>query len=374
MRYFIIAGEQSGDLHGSNLVRELKIQDEKAEIACWGGDLMEAAGATLLMHYKRTAFMGFTVILKNLKTIFSNLKRCKQQIIDFNPDTVILIDYAGFNLRVAKSIKGLGFKVFYYISPKFWAWNEGRVKKVKRYVDRMFIIFPFEEAFYNKWEVPVKYVGNPLFDEIERKMAMMPSTDSLRKELCLDDKPIVALLAGSRKHEVESMLPRMVKMVNLFPDYQFVLAGVKNLSDSLYEEIIKDAPVRLIKEKTYEILSVADAALVTSGTATLETGIIGVPQVVCYTNDLFSMIIAWLVIKVKYISLVNLIAEEEVVKELLGFKFNEKNLHSELLAILPNGSKRLQTLEGYGKVKSRLGTAGASRKIAMEIINELNNR
>lgn len=370
MRYFIIAGEQSGDLHGSNLVKELILQDHNAEIACWGGDLMEKAGARLLMHYRKTAFMGFMIILKNLRTIFRNLKLCKQQILDFKPDVILLIDYAGFNLRIAEFGNRHGFKVFYYISPKFWAWNEGRVKKVQKYVDRMFIIFPFEEAFYKKWNVPVKYVGNPLFDEIERDMAVMPSKDKIREELHLGEKPVIALLAGSRKHEIKSVLPEMIKMVDEYPDYQFVLAGVKNIQDDIYYGIIGDAPVRLIKEKTYEILSIAEAALVTSGTATLETAIINIPQVVCYSSDFFSLVIAWMLMKVKYVSLVNLIAEYEVVKELLGYNLNKKNLSLELGKILKGGMRREKIFDGYALIRQRLGHSGASKTIAGEVIRE----
>jgi len=368
MRYFIIAGEQSGDLHGSNLVKELLIQDPHAEVYCWGGDQMEAAGAKLLMHYKKSAFMGFTVILKNLGTIRKNFSLCQKQIRELRPDRVVLIDYAGFNLRIARFAKKAGFTVYYYISPKFWAWNEGRVKKVKMYVDRMFIIFPFEEEFYRKWDIPVKYVGNPLFDELKKKMERLPSREELESELQLDSRPVIAILAGSRKHEVEDILPTMVNAVNDFPDHQFVLAGVNNLSDSLYKKILGNTPVKLVKNRTYELLSIAEAAIVTSGTATLETALIGAPQVVCYKTDPISLFIGWLVIKVKYISLVNLIADKEVVKELIGTKMNTKNLKEELAAIIVGGPKRDKIIEGYKLVKERLGEAGASARIAGEIV------
>jgi lipid-A-disaccharide synthase len=273
MKYFIIAGEQSGDLHGANLIKELISADKDAEILCWGGDLMEAAGAKLLMHYSKTAFMGFTLVLKNLGTISRNLSLCKQQITGYKPDVIIMIDYPGFNLRIAKFAKQERLRVFYYISPKFWAWNEGRVKKVKKYVDRMFIIFPFETEFYAKYGIPVEYHGNPLVDETERKIASMPSREEILKSFHLNSRPVVAILAGSRKHEVEIILPQMVKVIKHFPEYQFVLAGVKNLPDDLYHKIIGNEPVKLIKEKTYEILRTADAALVKSGTATLETAL-----------------------------------------------------------------------------------------------------
>jgi lipid-A-disaccharide synthase len=374
MRYFIIAGEQSGDLHGSNLIRELHAADKAAEVVCWGGDLMESAGAELLMHYQKTAFMGFTVILKNLGTISQNLNICKKQITEYKPDVVILIDYPGFNLRIAKFAKESGFRVFYYISPKFWAWNEGRVKKVKKYVDRMFIIFPFETEFYRKYDIPVKYHGNPLVDEIENKKAIMPSREEIIGSLQLGKKPVVAILAGSRKHEVKFILPQMIKVVNYFPEYQFVLVGVKNMPDELYQKIIGDQPVRLMKEKTYEILSVAVAALVKSGTATLETALFGVPEVVCYKGDFFSMLIALIVMKVKYISLVNLIMNKEVVKEILGYDVNERNILRELRAILPGGDKREMMIEDYKALSEKLGKAGASARIAGEMLEEMRGR
>jgi lipid-A-disaccharide synthase len=371
MRYFIIAGEQSGDLHGSNLVRELVVQDNEAEISCWGGDMMESAGAKLLMHYRKTAFMGFVVILKNLGTIARNLSLCKQHIIEFKPDVVILIDYPGFNLRIADFAKKAGLKVFYYISPKFWAWNENRVAKVKKYVDRMYIIFPFEVEFYRKHNITVEYLGNPLVDETERKMASLPVKAEIVRILELENKPVIGLLAGSRKHEVESILPEMIKVVREFPDYQFVLAGVKNLPGELYLKIIGDSKVKLVTDKTYEILQVAEAALVASGTATLETALFDTPQVVCYKGDFFSMLIAWFVIKVKFISLVNLIMNDEVVKEILGYSVNRRNLVAELRKVIPGGEKREKMLSDYKKLKEILGTAGASGRIVGEMIREL---
>lgn len=371
MRYFIVAGEQSGDLHGSNLIRELHNADEAAVISCWGGDLMESAGAELLMHYRDTAFMGFLPILKNLRTIFRNISLCEKQITAFKPDVVILIDYPGFNLRIAKFAKSSGLRVFYYISPKFWAWNEKRVIKVKKYVDRMFIIFPFETDFYKRFNIPVKYHGNPVVDEIERRISTFPSEDEILKGLKSDTKPVIGLLAGSRRHEVESILPQMVKIVRYFPEYQFVLAGVRNLPDDLYLRLIGNEPVTLVKDKTYEVLYVADAALVASGTATLETALFNTPQVVCYKGDFFSMLIGWFLVKVKYISLVNLIMGEEVVKELLGYTVNSKRLVPELRAVLKGGGKREKMLMEYQRLKDKLGPAGASRRIAGEMVEEL---
>jgi lipid-A-disaccharide synthase len=371
MKYFIIAGEQSGDLHGSNLVKELIRCDQQAEIKCWGGDLMESAGARLLMHYKNTAFMGFVEVAKNLGAIKNYLSLCKQQISEFNPDVVILIDYPGFNFHIAEFAKISGFRVFYYISPKLWAWKEGRVKRVKKYVDRMYIIFPFEVDFYRKHNIEVEYRGNPLLDETEKKLMSFPVKDDIRKSLGLGNKPVIALLAGSRKSEVRDILPAMLKSIRHFPDYQFVLAGVKDLSDELYHRIIGDYPVILIKDKTYEILYVSEAALVKSGTATLETALLRIPEVVCFKGDFISMVIAWIVIKVKFISLVNLLTGYEAVKELIQYSLNEKNLVSELKAILPGGSKRERILKDYNKVREILGPAGASQRVAEDMVKVL---
>nr|MCU0409553.1 lipid-A-disaccharide synthase [Bacteroidales bacterium] len=313
MKYFIIAGEQSGDLHGSNLIRGLKEADPQAVIECWGGDLMEAAGARLLVHYSRTAFMGFVSVLKNIGAIRRNFALCKQHINDFTPDVVILIDYPGFNLRMAEFAKKNSFRTFWYISPKLWAWNEKRVEKIRKHVDRMFIIFPFEVGFYAKHGIDVSYFGNPLVDEIARRTASFDTPADIRKRIGAGDRPVIALLAGSRKHEIEHVLPEMAAVAARFPRYQFVLAGVRNIPGSIYERILNNSDIKLVREMTYEVLSVAEAALVTSGTATLETALLGIPQVVCFKGDFVSMLIAWIVIKVKYISLVNLIMEREVV-------------------------------------------------------------
>lgn len=371
MKYFIIAGEQSGDLHGSNLIKELYKADNKAEIRCWGGDLMESAGATLLVHYKKMAFMGFKEVVKNLRSISHNIRQCKEQIIGFKPDVVIFIDYPGFNLRIAEFAKQAGFRTFYYISPKIWAWNEKRVEKIKKYIDRMFIIFPFEVEFYRKHNVEVEYLGNPLIDETEKRISAFPSRQVINNDLGIDSKPVIALLAGSRKHEIELVLPKMVSIIKYFPQYQFVLAGVKNIPDELYAGILGTSPVKLIKEKTYEILYIAEAALVTSGTATLEAALHNTPQVVCYKGDFISMLIAWMVIRVKYISLVNIIMGKEIVKELVQYDLTEKALHSELNAILPGGSGREILFAGYEELKNKLGSSGASARIAGEMVKEL---
>ena len=371
MKYFIIAGEQSGDLHGSNLIRELIVADKNAEVQCWGGDLMESAGATLLVHYRKLAFMGFIGVIKNLRAITKNIKLCKQQIIEYKPDVVIFIDYPGFNLRIAEFAKKASYRTFYYISPKLWAWNEGRVRKIKEYIDRMFIIFPFEVDFYKKHGITVEYQGNPLIDETEKRTSRFPAKDSMWKYLGIENKSMIALLAGSRRHEIELILPEMMKIIHHLPGYQFVIAGVKNIPDDLYLKIIGKASVNVIKEKTYEILYIADAALVTSGTATLEAALHGTPQVVCYKGDFFSMLIAWIVVKVKYISLVNLIMGSEVVKELVQYDLTEKALLKELKSILPGGVKREKLLSDYEELKIKLGSAGASGRIAREMVREL---
>jgi lipid-A-disaccharide synthase len=371
MRYFIIAGEQSGDLHGSNLVKELLAADKGAEIFCWGGDLMESAGATLLVHYRKLAFMGFVAVIKNLGAISKNISLCKQHIIEYKPDVVIFIDYPGFNLRIAEFAKNAGYRTFYYISPKLWAWNEGRVKKIKKYIDRMFIIFPFEVDFYKKHGITVEYYGNPLIDETEKRITLFPAKESMYKYLGIEDKPVIALLAGSRRHEIELILPEMMKTIHHFPGYQFILAGVKNIPDEVYDKIIDKAQVKVIKEKTYEILYTSEAALVTSGTATLEAALHDTPQVVCYKGDFFSMLIAWMVVKVKYISLVNLIMGYEVVKELVQYDLTENSLLTELKAILPGGEKREKLLSDYEVLKSKMGSAGASGRIAREMVAEL---
>jgi lipid-A-disaccharide synthase len=362
MRYFIIAGEQSGDLHGSNLIRGLAEADKNPEIFCWGGDLMEAAGAKLLVHYRSTAFMGFVSVLKNLGTIKKNIALCKQQILELKPDVVIFIDYPGFNLRIAEFAKGSGFRTFYYISPKFWAWNEGRVKKVQKFIDRMFIIFPFEIDFYKKHGIAVQYYGNPLVDETEKRLASMPPESEIFKSFGMDPQPVIALLAGSRRHEVEMVLPQMIKLVKQFPEYKFILAGVKNIPEAFNRKILGNDDVKLITDKTYEILHVAEAAL------------LGAPQVVCYKAGFIEALIAWAVIRVKYISLVNLIMNEEVIRELVQYDLTAKSLIAELRAILPGGEKRDQIISDYETLKLKLGPSGASGRIAWEMVMELRKK
>ena len=371
MRYFLIAGEQSGDLHGSNLVRGIKKSDSGAEIFCWGGSLMENAGAVLLKDYRDTAFMGFVTILLNIKTIFRNIAICKNDIISIGPDVIILIDYPGFNLRIAEFAKKEGIRVFYYISPKLWAWKESRVRRVKEFVDRMFIIFPFEVEFYKKHDIEVSYYGNPLVDEIEKKRHTPGEKEIVRKSLGIDERPVITMLAGSRKHEVNHILPGMLSAVKHFPGYQFVLAGVGSMPGSIYDEIIGDLPVKIFIDKTYELLELSEAALVKSGTSTLEAALLNIPQVVCYKGDSLSFAIARVLVKVRFISLVNLIMEKEVVKELVQFLLTEENLVKELKHILEGGPGRNTMLSEYRALQLKLGPAGASERIAHEMVSQL---
>jgi lipid-A-disaccharide synthase len=374
MRYFIIAGEQSGDLHGSNLIRGLRSADPSSEIFCWGGELMEEAGGKLLMHYRRLAIMGFVAVVKNLGTIARNMKLCKEQIKECSPDVVILIDFPGFNLRIAGFAKNAGFRVFYYISPKLWAWKESRVEKIKMYVDRMFIIFPFEVDFYRKHNIDVQYYGNPLVDEIGRKKELMGSREDIRRSLGLDSRPVIGMLAGSRKGEIKHILPQMLKMIKHFQGYQFVLAAVQSIPESYYRKFIGDLPVKMITGKSYEIMLASEASLVKSGTSTLEAALLNTPQVVCYKGDEISFQIARLVVKIRVFSLVNLIMEREVVKELIQFLLTEENLVKELRAILPGGSGREKMLADYTELRTRLGPAGASVRIAEEMVEYLKGR
>jgi len=374
MRYFIIAGEQSGDLHGSNLIRGIRQSDPEAVINCWGGDLMEEAGARLLTHYRDTAFMGFLSVALNLRKITANMKRCRKEILDFAPDVLILIDYPGFNLRIARFASENGIRVFYYISPKFWAWKENRISKVKKYVDRMFIIFPFEVPFYSKHGIGVEYYGNPIVDEIERRLGAMPPKSETIRSMGLDDRPVIALLCGSRRHEVEKILPLMLSVTEYFPSYQFVVAAVKNVSEELYSSLTGNKPVKLVTDRTYELLNVSSAALVASGTATLETALLEIPQVVCYKADWISMIIARLVIKVRFISLVNLVLQHEAVKELIQHRLTTANLVAELQKILPGSEARDTQMACYRELKEKLGPSGASFRVAAEMVRELRGK
>ncbi|MFA9186692.1 lipid-A-disaccharide synthase [Flavobacterium magnesitis] len=370
MKYYIIAGEASGDLHGSNLMKSLLEQDSNADIRFWGGDLMQAVGGNLVKHYRELAFMGFVEVLFNLKTILNNIKICKEDIIQFQPDVIIFIDYPGFNMRIAKWAKEIGIKTHYYISPQIWAWKENRINAIKRDVDKMYVILPFEKNFYeDKHHYPVEFVGHPLIDAIQNQKQIEAAT--FRAENNLNEKPIIALLPGSRKQEITKMLSVMLSVVDDFPDYQFVIAGAPSQEFSFYENFITKKNIKFISNKTYDLLKIAHAALVTSGTATLETALFKVPEVVCYKGSWISYQIAKRIITLKYISLVNLIMDEEVVTELIQEDCNTKNIKKELNKILdPEYRKNL--LVQYDTLEQKLGGTGASEKTAQLIIADLN--
>ena len=369
MKYYIIAGEASGDLHGSNLMKALYKEDPVAEIRFWGGDLMQNAGGTLVKHYRELAFMGFAEVLLNIKTIFSNIKFCKADIDQFHPDVVIFIDYPGFNMRIAKWAKTNGHKTHYYISPQIWAWKENRIKDIKRDFDKLYVILPFEKDFYeNKHHFAVEFVGHPLIDAIHNRT----STDaaSFRKENNLDEKPIIAILPGSRKQEIAKMLTLMLSVVDDFPDYQFVIAGAPSQEFSFYETFLKGQNIKFISNETYNLLSHSHAALVTSGTATLETALFKVPEVVCYKGSWASYQIAKRIITLKYISLVNLIMDEEVVTELIQDDCNPTKIKNELSKILESNHRKV-LLEKYDVLEQKLGGIGASEKTARLIVSNI---
>jgi lipid-A-disaccharide synthase len=374
MKYYIIAGEASGDLHGSNLIREIKKLDNIADIRCWGGDLMEHAGGKLVKHYRDLAFMGFVEVIKNIGTIISNLKFCKQDIAQFQPDVIILIDYPGFNLRIAEWAKQKGLKVVYYISPQVWAWKESRVKKIRKNVDKMLVILPFEKNFYKKWSYDVEYVGHPLADVVDSAQSEIdPLPGAILSPL--NENNIIALLPGSREQEVSKKLPVMLEVSKSFPDYRFVVAKAPSLNDAFYEKLLEQYKnVRSIRNKTYQLLLQSKAALVTSGTATLETALFGVPQVVCYKGSNISYQIAKRLVKVKYISLVNLIMDKEVVKELIQEDMNVRNVTIELNKILKDQEVINRMKENYAELKKLLSEGGqASKKAAKSIVEFLKN-
>jgi len=359
MRYYLIAGEASGDLHGSNLIKALHSQDKQAEIRCWGGDKMEAAGATLVKHYRDLAFMGFMEVVSHLPEILKNLRECKKDIQEFKPDVLVLIDYPGFNLRIATWAKQQGMRVCYYISPQVWAWKERRVKDIKKSVDKMLVILPFEEAFYKQHHFKAIYVGHPLTEVI---------TTALQKPVKpLSDQPVIALLPGSRRQEIRKKLPVMLSVIKHFPAYQFIIAQAPGLEASFYTAIIQNHPVLLLKGETYNLLKQARAALVTSGTATLETALFGVPEIVCYKGNAFSFWLAKKLVKVKYISLVNLILDKPAVRELIQADLTEENLRGALTALLQDTERKEAIQSDYTHLWELLGDAGSSERAAREI-------
>ncbi|RYY63587.1 MAG: lipid-A-disaccharide synthase [Chitinophagaceae bacterium] len=368
MKYYLIAGEASGDLHGSNLAKELRRQDESADLRGWGGDLMEAAGVTLVKHYRDLAFMGFVEVLMNLRTILRNLAFCKEDILRHRPDVLVLIDYPGFNLRVAEWAKTQGIRVVYYISPQVWAWKESRVKKIRATVDKMLVILPFEQDWYRtRWDYSVEFVGHPLMQVVNEFLAEhRPEAEYL--------KPVIALLPGSRKQEVAVKLPVMLEAARAFPDYQFVVAKAASLEEAFYQEILKEHPgVLSVRNDTYALLAEATAALVTSGTATLETALFGVPQVVCYKGSNISYQIAKRLVKIKYISLVNLIMDRPVVTELIQGECNPAAIERELRLLLFDEQKKAQVKNDYYELKQLLQQGGnASEKAAAAVIATVN--
>jgi len=375
MKYYIISGEASGDLHGSNLIKELRKLDGEASIRCWGGDLMEKAGATVVKHYRDLAFMGFAEVIQNLGTIFKNIRFCKQDISTFQPDVLILIDYPGFNLRIAAWAKQQGIKILYYISPQIWAWKENRIHGIKKNVDKMLVILPFEKEFYAKWNFNVEYVGHPLVEVIDAFKRTTISENSATDQLVRnEDSPIIALLPGSRKQEILKKLPVMLQVAKRFPHYQFVVAKAPGLSEDFYDNLmVEQKNVSAVLNQTYELLSKSRAALVTSGTATLETALFGVPEVVCYKGNNISYQIAKRLIKIKYICLVNLIMDKEVVKELIQQEMNEENLVHELGLLLTNKNKQQKLQEDYDRLRALLKLGGnASENAALSVWNFVN--
>ena len=370
MKYYIIAGEASGDLHGSNLMKALKTKDSQATFRFWGGDQMQAVGGTLVKHYRDLAFMGFWEVLTNLRTILKNISFCKKDIAAFQPDLVIFIDYPGFNMRIAQWAKQQGIPTHYYISPQIWAWKENRIKAIKRDIDAMYVILPFEKDFYEKkHHYKVHFVGHPLLDAIAQRKEVDDTV--VRAENNLDSRPIIALLPGSRKQEISKMLKVMLSLVNDYHQYQFVIAGAPSLDFDFYQQFIKDENVHFISGKTYELLSVAYAALVTSGTATLETALLNVPEVVCYKGNWISYHIAKRIIKLKYISLVNLIMDKPVVKELIQGELTKAKLEKELNKI-STYAHRYEVFKDYVLLREKLGGEGASDRTAELILKNEN--
>ncbi|NLZ95973.1 MAG: lipid-A-disaccharide synthase [Bacteroidales bacterium] len=374
MKYYLIAGEASGDLHASSLMEAIKEKDKDADFRFFGGDLMQEVGGTLVKHYRELAFMGFIPVLLNLKTILRNLEICKKDIVEFSPDVVILIDYPGFNLKIAKYLKlHTSIPVTYYISPKIWAWKEYRIKSFKKYVDQMLCILPFEVDFYKKHNYPVDYVGNPTVDAIKKRKQSNQTFDEFIELNELEDKPIIAILAGSRKQEIEDNLPFMLKAIEVFKSHQIIIAGAPGIDKNFYDKALYQKKATLIFDQTYNILSHANVALVTSGTATLETALLNVPQVVCYKTPV-PKLIYWAfknLLHTPYISLVNLIAGKEVVRELFAKFFTIENIHDETEKLLFDSEYRQNMLSEYQGIQKSLGTENASDKAAKLIYNRL---
>ncbi|MBK7173569.1 MAG: lipid-A-disaccharide synthase [Bacteroidales bacterium] len=364
MKYYVIAGEASGDLHGSRLIREIKLLDPSAEFRCWGGDRMQQAGGTIVKHYKDLAFMGFLEVLLNLRTILKNIKFCKSDIDTWKPDTVLLVDYPGFNMRIAKYAHDKGIRIVYYISPQVWAWRQSRIHNIHKRTDLAFVVLPFEKDFHAKFGYHVEFVGHPLLDTINE---FIPDP-SFIKEYGLEGKPVIAVVPGSRKQEISRILPIMLSIIPEFKEYQFVIAGVNSLGEGFYKKFTRDLPIKVITGKTYDLLHFSKAAIVTSGTATLETGLIGTPQVVCYRMSFITALLAWMLVKVEFISLVNLVLGKQAVKELIQYRFTKSALSKELHSILQDENKYSQMKSDYKEMKTKLGENGASAKAAKLIV------
>lgn len=374
MKYYLIAGEASGDMHGANLIKGLSKADPQAEFRFWGGDKMAQAGgaANLARHYKTASFFGALEVITHLREILQQMKECKADIKAFAPDVLILIDYPGFNFRMAKYAHGIGIRTFYYISPKVWAWKESRVKLIRKYVDELFIIFPFEIEYFRKKGIHAWFEGNPLVDVLEEEKKRIPSRgEFVKKNGVPEGKPIVALLSGSRKSELKYNLPFMVELSRRFPQYAFVVGGVGWLDRELYDDIVKGSDIVYVCDRTYALLANADAAVVTSGTATLETALIGTPEVVCYRKDKLTISIGRFVVKVPFISLVNLIMGREVVRELIQWDMTLPNAEKELTDIMPGGAKREKMLADFGELRRLVGGPGASDRFAAKMVELL---
>lgn len=369
-KIYLIAGEASGDLHAGNVMRELKELDESLDFRFWGGDHMQSVGGTMVKHIKELAFMGFVEVLMNLRTILGNISLCKKDILRYKPDVLVLVDYPGFNLRIAEWAHEQGIKVVYYISPQVWAWKQSRVHKIKKVVDEMYVILPFEKEFYQRFGFDVTYVGHPLLDAIHHFEKDAVGEMEFRKSNALSEKPIIAVLPGSRKQEVMKKLPVMLEAVAAFSDYQVVIAGAPSLSPEFYKPFLKENST-IIYGQTYGLLKISEAAVVTSGTATLETALFEVPEVVCYKGSPVSYAIAKQLVKIKFISLVNLIMDREVVRELIQGECTAENIRTELKAILKGGDKRLPMLKDYEALKMLLGGGGASREVAQHLLKTI---
>ncbi|MBI5540961.1 MAG: lipid-A-disaccharide synthase [Bacteroidia bacterium] len=373
MKYYVIAGEASGDLHASNLIQEIKEFDPSSEFRGWGGDLMISKNVNVVKHIKELAFLGITEVIANIRTIKKNFKFCEQDIVSYSPDVLILVDYPGFNLRIAKFAKSKGFKIFYYISPTVWAWHQSRVEQVRKYVDKMFTILPFEKEFYKKFNIDVEFVGHPLLDAIANEQKNIPPFNEFCIQNKLSGKPIIAILPGSRKQEIKKKLPLMLKIVEYFNDFQFVIAGAPSISVDFYNQYMDNQKVPIVFGKTYQILKNAQSAIVTSGTATLETALFNIPQVVCYKTSPLTYIIAKLFVSIKHISLVNIILNKESITELIQGKLTVNNLKNEL-TLITTGEKREQILSDYELLSKLIGEPGASKRIAKIMVELLKSK